>query len=601
MRDIGSNSQVDSFDYVVVGGGTAGLVVAARLSEDTSISVLVLEAGPSSLDNPAINVPGRYGEGIGTDIDWKYETVPQAGLNNRTLQWPRGRVLGGTSALNFMAWTRPSREDLDAWEELGNEGWGWDDLLPFYQRSETFTPPSDSDNAQHQLQTDAAVLGTHGPVPISYLKEYSPSHQHWHETLHNLGVKTNEQHMSGANIGVWTNIVAVDPATMRRSYSTTAYYLPAAERPNLKVITGASVREVILEQRSGAWAATGARYEAEGRMCRVTATSEVIISGGTVASPQLLELSGIGSPAVLKAAGIRVKVANVNVGENVQDHMMTASIYEVDPATSTPDDLRTDSKLASAADDQYLASQSGPRTILPGSFCYLPFAQFLPVDEVAVLAARAAKELPQGPRNAIQTRRLVEKQQLGGVEYIFDLGNWSPFVKAVPGKKYATLLQIYQYPFSYGNIHLNPKDPTGAPIIDPRYCEGVHGAMDLTLQQLCTEHIGQRIMSTAPLKDLILKRVSPTKEESSGQALQDWLVNNMIIDWHPVGSCSMGGRLAAEGGVVDSRLQVYGVEGLRVVDASIMPLQISSHPQATIYAIAEKASQMILEDRKAAL
>ncbi|KAK6434412.1 hypothetical protein LTR95_009402 [Oleoguttula sp. CCFEE 5521] len=601
MGDIGSNSQIDSFDYVVVGGGTAGLVVAARLSENASISVLVLEAGPSSLDNPAINVPGRYGEGIGTDIDWKYETVPQAGLNNRTLQWPRGRVLGGTSALNFMAWTRPSREDLDAWEELGNEGSGWDDLLPFYQRSETFTPPSDSDNAQHQLQTDAAALGTRGPVPVSYLKEYSLSHQHWHETLHNLSVKTNEQHMSGANIGVWTNIVAVDPATMRRSYSTTAYYLPAAERPNLKLITGASVREVILEQRSGAWAATGVRYEAEGHMCRVTATSEVIISGGTVASPQLLELSGIGSPAILKAAGIPVKVANVNVGENVQDHMMTASIYEVDPATSTPDDLRTDSQLASAADDQYLASQTGPRTILPGSFCYLPLAQFLPANELAELADRAAKDLLAGPLNAIRRRRLVEKQQLGGVEYIFDLGNWSPFVKAEPDKKYATLLQIFQYPFSHGSIHINPKDPTGAPTIDPKYCGGVHGALDLKLQQLCTEHIGQRIVSTAPLKDLILKRVSPTEEESSGQALQDWLVNNMIIDWHPVGSCSMGGHLAAEGGVVDSRLQVYGVEGLRVVDASIMPLQISSHPQATIYAIAEKASQMILEDRKAAL
>ncbi|KAK6442560.1 hypothetical protein LTR95_001221 [Oleoguttula sp. CCFEE 5521] len=477
MGDIGSNS----FDYVIVGGGTAGLVSAARLSQDPTISVLVLEAGPSSLDNPAINVPGRYGEGIGTDIDWKYETTPQAGLNNRTLQWPRGRVLGGTSALNFMAWTRPSRQDLDAWTELGNAGWGWDDLLPFYQRSETFSPPSDDDTLQHRLQTDASVLGTHGAVAISYLKEYSPPHQHWHETLHNLGVKTNEQHMSGSNIGVWTNIVAVDPATMRRSYSTTAYYLPVAERSNLKVITGASAREVILEQRAGTWTATGVRYECNGRMCQAQASSEVIVCGGTVASPQLLELSGIGNPAVLKAAGIQVKVANINVGENVQDHMMTASIYEVDPSTATPDDLRTDSKLASAADDQYLASQSGPRTILPGSFSYLPLAQFLPADKLAALADRAARELPSGPLNTIRTRRLTDRQQLGGVEYIFDLGNWSPFVKAKPGKKYATLLQIFQYPFSYGNIHVNAKDPAGAPTIDPKYCGGVHGALDLEL------------------------------------------------------------------------------------------------------------------------
>ncbi|KAK0264021.1 hypothetical protein LTR35_017449 [Friedmanniomyces endolithicus] len=587
-----------TFDYIIVGGGTAGLVVAARLSEDSSISVLVLEAGAPSFDTSAIDIPGRYGEAIGSEQDWQYSTVPQPGLRGRRLPWPRGKVLGGTSALNFMAWNRPSRQDLDAWEELGNHGWGWDEVEPFYRKSEHFTVPSDSDNKQHRLQTELAALGTQGPIPISYMREYSLSHKHWHQTLNNLGVKTNERHMSGSNVGVWTNMVAVDPRTLKRSYSATAYYLPNAIRENLVVITGALAREVSLEQDHEKWVAKGIRYEYEGDEYQAKASEEVIISAGSVASPQLLEVSGIGNPAVLEAAKISVRVANINVGEHVQDHMMTATIFEVDPSTPTQDDFRTNTNLAAAADEQYVASQSGPRTVLPGSFCYLPLSHFIPADKLSTLAERATNHLPSTPANVLRSRRLFGTQRLGSIEYIFDLGNWSPFLMAKPGKKYATLLQILQYPFSHGSIHINPADTMRAPLIDPRYYGGPHGALDLEIQCLCAEFIGQKIVSTAPLKDMIHKRVSPPAEASNGDELKEWIVDNTITDWHPIGSCSMGGYLGAEAGVVDERLRVYGVKGLRVVDASVMPLQISAHLQATVYAIAEKASRMIIEDRE---
>lgn len=272
---------------------------------------------------------------------------------------------------------------------------------------------------------------------------------------------------------------------------------------------------------------------------------------------------------------------------------MTASIFEIDPSIPTPDDLRTDPVLSAKADDLYKTSQSGPRTILPCSFCYLPLSDITSPKELSALADRASKctLIEQ-----ISARRLSERR--GYIEYIFDVGNWSPFMPSEPGKKYATLLQILQYPFSHGSIHIAADGiPSDKPIINPQYYEGEHGALDLEIQQICAR-FGQKLMETQPLKAMIQKCASPP-ENADGEVLRDWLIDNTITDWHPVGTCAMGGRDGAKAGVVDERLRVYGVKGLRVVDASVMPLHISAHPQATIYAIAEKASQMILEDRNA--
>lgn len=327
------------FDYLIVGGGTAGLCVAARLSEDPDVNVGILEAGGVHLAEKEIDVPGRYGEGIGSVYDWQYQTVPQRGLRGRRLPWPRGRLLGGTSALNFMTWNRPNREDLDAWAELGNEGWSWDDMLyvefllcladailmalcrSFYQKSEHFFAPDAADSAQHRLIYDRLSLGTDGPVPISYTREFSPSHRLWHDTLANLGVATNESHLSGSNVGAWTSIGSVDPRTMTRSWATPAYYLPHADRPNLVLLTEANVLQVVLEEDSSQWVAKGVRFEHSGSQYTARVTHEVILCAGSVASPQLLEVSGIGDPFILQKANIPVKITNPNVGENLQDHI----------------------------------------------------------------------------------------------------------------------------------------------------------------------------------------------------------------------------------------------------------------------------------------
>jgi choline dehydrogenase-like flavoprotein len=487
---------------------------------------------------------------------------------------------------------------------------------PFYKRSENFVEPLDPAKQQHhhEIYYTRDAMGVDGPLRITYLPEYSESHAHWHKTLNQLGLETNKSHLSGSNVGVWTNVVAVDPRTTTRSYSTPAYYLPNANRPNLRVLTNATVREIVLEQSGEQWTATGVRFDHGDQSYTAAASHEIVLSAGSVASPQLLELSGIGNPSVLERAGITVKIPNQNVGENVQEHMskperhqmgnashaddqsVTATVYEIDTSIKTPEDLRSDATLAAEADKLYETTQSGPRAVLPCSISYVPFSHFTPLEILADIAKRA-------PRSSLRERILAERlsspePRLGQAEYIFDVGNWSPFLKASdPARKYATLLQILQYPFSCGSVHISHSDPHGRPEIDPQYYTGNNGvgALDLELQVSCAR-FGQKLVQTEPLASFIKGPAWPASSELGDEGLKQWVVDNTITDWHPVGSCAMGGSLGMEGGVVDERLRVYGVCGLRVVDASVMPLQISAHLQATIYAIAEKASEMIKED-----
>ncbi|SPJ78300.1 related to alcohol oxidase [Fusarium torulosum] len=588
-----------SFDFIVIGGGTAGLAIAARLAEaDASYTIGVIEAGGLIQDDPDISIPGHYGRSLGGSYDWHLETVPQQGLGNRKLPWPRGKALGGTSALNYMAWNRASKDDYDAWEALGNPGWGWEGLLPFFKRSETFHPPSERLQSQHEVSHDADTFGESGPIHISYPTDYSPSHQLWHRTLNALGVQTNPSHVGGSNVGVWTCVNAVEPHSARRSYSIDYCETGPA---NLHILTHATVNEVLINDQK---IATGVRFSYQGVEYEVAASREIILSAGSVKSPQILELSGVGNPQILERAGIPVKVDSPNVGENLQEHIMLATIFEVDPSLANRDDLLKDDKLAVAARDQYTQTADGPLTILPVSLCYVPLTHFVPSDILASLHAEADNLSAFDPdKQDILRQRLNGSSNLGQIEYIFDLGIWNPYFKGEEGKKYGTMLQILQYPFSVGSIHIRPSSNGSAtaeqsPAIDPQYYEGAHGKLDMEVMKQCLQFVN-KIAHTEPLANIIRAPASPSAADfKDDKRLEDWVTQNTITDWHPVGTCAMGGRAGIEGGVVDERLRVYGVQGLRVVDASIMPLQISAHIQATIYAIAEKAAHMIIEDAR---
>ena len=292
---------------------------------------------------------------------------------------------------------------------------------------------------------------------------------------------------------------------------------------------------------------------------------------------------------------------------------MTAVIFEVDPALSSPADLHADPIAALAAANEFETSGTGLLTILPCSVCYLPYSKAIPNDVFATIASSAASLSPQAPisenRKAILTSRFdpsLQEQELprrpGQIEYIFELGNWSATLTPEAGKKYGTMLQMLQYPFSRGSVHVAPldqkKESSGSelekPIINPRYYERPGGEIDFEAMKACLD-FGDQITKTAPLSNIVTRRAWPP-EGAGDEQLGEWLRENTVTNWHHVGTCSMGGSEGKAAGVVDERLKVYEVGGLRVVDASIFPLQMNAHPQATIYAAAEKAAVMILED-----
>lgn len=283
---------------------------------------------------------------------------------------------------------------------------------------------------------------------------------------------------------------------------------------------------------------------------------------------------------------------------------MLATIFEVDPSLANRDDLQKDEKLTLAAQEQYAQTADGPLTILPVSICYVPLAHFVSKDTLSSLHAESDQISEfDADKHDILTHRLNGNSKLGQIEYIFDLGNWNTYFQGEEGKKYGTMLQILQYPFSVGSIHIRPSHSGSSPAeqspdIDPKYYEGTHGKLDMEVMKHCLQFV-QKIVNAEPLSNIIHAPASPpTAAYDDDKLMEEWITQNTITDWHPVGTCAMGGRAGIEGGVVDERLRVYGVRGLRVVDASIMPLQVSAHIQATVYAIAEKAAHMIIEDAR---
>ncbi|CAE6510166.1 unnamed protein product [Rhizoctonia solani] len=386
---------VNEFDYLVVGGGTAGLVVAARLSEDPSVRVGVLEAGEYVPDEPNINVPGYFGRTIGNPAyDWGFLTVPQKDANGRLIYHPRGKVLGGSSALNFMTLGRGSEAEYDAFETLGNPGWNFKEFQRYFSKSETAHALPEETAKQYGAEV-VAPAGTDGPIARSYPRWFSDLHVPLFGAYKALGIDINVDPNGGNNIGITTTSSAITPGKSTRSYSVTGYWEPYAGRENLVLVTGARATKVTLSKQGDLALATGVEFvhgpEGEETEYTAKARREVVLSSGTFQSPQLLELSGIGRRHVLESVGIPVQVELDGVGENLQDHVYVPTTYEVTPDHETLDALH-EPEIQAREWEKFETNGEGMYAATHSAFSSLPLDAFAESAEAQRVRASLDEE-----------------------------------------------------------------------------------------------------------------------------------------------------------------------------------------------------------------
>ncbi|MBO9648146.1 MAG: GMC family oxidoreductase N-terminal domain-containing protein [Variovorax sp.] len=531
---------MEIYDYIVVGAGSAGCAIASRLSENPSLSVLLIEAGPRT-DNFWVRTPAGMGMlFMNRRYNWAYSTQPVPTLGGRSVYWPRGKGLGGSSAINGMIYMRGQAHDYDRWAQLGNPGWGWRDVLPYFIRSET--------NARGASE----FRGGNGPLCVSDPAELHPTVRDFVEAARNSGIPRSEDLNAPPHPSVGFRQYTIKRGRRHTAYD--AFIAPVRHRRNLSVLTDTQVLRVLLS--SGA--ATGVEVLQGGQRRRIAAAREVVLSGGALASPQLLMLSGIGEPARLHRHGIATQLELPGVGCNLQDHWYASFAWRSTPQSSVNHRLRGVRKYLEGA--RYLMTRGG----------------YLAMGAAPVIAYVCSEE---------QRQHADVQLSFSPLTFAF-----SPSGEPLPDKFAAVAgSMVMLTPESRGHMDLSSADPLQAPAFHPNYLSHPD---DIRRSITGMRHL-RRIAQTRPLASRLLEEIKPGPAGTSDEQLLDYLKSAGGTAFHPVGTCKMGNDPMA---VVDARLRVRGIHRLRVMDASIMPTIVTGNTHAPCVMIGERGADMIRED-----
>ncbi|KAL9578863.1 MAG: hypothetical protein Q9212_005447 [Teloschistes hypoglaucus] len=590
-----------SFDYLIAGGGTAGLVVANRLSEIPTISVGIIEAGEDLSDDKKVTTPLYMFDLQGDPkYDWDFTSEPQEALDGLQVKQARGKMLGGSSGINFMQFTFASQVDLDDWERLGNPGWNYQSMAPYYKKFENFQGgrPNLESLGINDSFVNQAVHGHGGPINASFTPFYSPMQQAWAPTLANLGLAATGDPRDGKSLGGYDNPMVLTLGSSHRSFAGNSYWKPYAHRPNLHTITKAVVRRILFQSIStNELVATGLEFIVDGKNYVVNATREVIVSGGTMKSPQMLELSGVGDRQLLESLGIPTMIDNPNVGENFQDHPQCSVPFVPKQGDLTFDDLWDEERNAFWT---RIFEQNGTGLLAGGisNTAQLSWSQILGPDQQNRPAEMVAKYYngSEGRPGLKAQLDLTAKKLLDPNEQAVQTsGTSGTGGRPKPGfeNKMAFIGGFVAHPFSRGYIHINTTDPADDPKYDPRYLSHPLDYEVLKDLQFFSRNISTTFPMSNHLQDNGTMFVPPLKELTD-DTVKDLINTGFITGWHVVGSCAMMPR--DQGGVVDPRLKVYGTKNVRVVDASIVPLHVRGNTVSLTYAIAEKGADLIKQD-----
>ncbi|KAK4175132.1 putative GMC oxidoreductase [Triangularia setosa] len=584
-----------TFDYVVVGGGTSGLVVANRLTENHRTTVLVIERGYFD-DKPEAIIPW-YANAVDTSVLLSPQSAPNPKLNNATRSVTVAAVVGGATVVNGMGCDRGSRADYDAWEELGNPGWGWNGLLPYFKKSTNFTPPNSEAVDRWNMTWDPSAYGK-GPVQIHISNfQYPDIDAIWEGFRQQPGVTFPPGASSGSGPGAYWTPNTVDARDMTRSTARSAYYDTVNKtRTNLRLVIGQTATKLLFD-RGKPLRAKGVRVVSslDGKIRNVYARKEVILAAGAVMTPHLLQVSGIGPAAALKAAGVKVKKDLPSVGANFQDHATIVMWFNLStPTFPNPDSISTNATYNATVWEEYFTNKTGPIAAAnSNSIIYYSLSQVLSPSVAASIASRllaqdARQFLPSiYSTNSALLRGFIAQRAILAQRFKTNTSSYTTQPLRGNGQSPSPLLK----PLSRGSVTLNLTHPESLPVVQ------YNTFMNPIDEELAVAVVrrSRRYWASPALQKLGPTERQPGAQYQTDAEILNYLKANPLALFaslaHPSGTCAMMPEKL--GGCVGSDLRVYGVKGLSVVDASVIPLISGTSLQATVYAIAEKAADII--------